>query len=125
MLASSPRSDLPEPLTIHGLSASLISVMTFTEFMKSAKLPKVHPCGSTRTTGKVDVKGRKSFLEAFGDLKGLERVLWQICGVGGRFAEGRKRCKEGEEEQKNKISKTQQNNGEEKKQSVVWGCRVL
>lgn len=29
-----PKSDLPEPLTIHGFSASLISVMTFTEFMK-------------------------------------------------------------------------------------------
>lgn len=33
--------------------------------------------------------------------------------------------REAEDEQKVELSKTQQNNGEEKEQHVVWGCRVL
>lgn len=98
--------------------------MTFTEFLKSAQLPKVHPCGSTRTTRnsrKVDLKGRKSLVEAFGDLKGLERVLWQISRFVG-WEEGLQRERRSK---KIELSKTQQNNEEEKKQHVVWGCRVL
>lgn len=76
-------------------------------------------------------KGTKSQLETMGELRALEKVLRHInrfWGVGGGFAEGRKRCKERKRERMSKkieLSKNQQSNGEEKEQHVAWGCRVF
>lgn len=69
--------------------------------------------------------------------KVLTRGRFESSGEGcsGKSADlwgGRKVCRgqeemqrEAEDEQKVELSKTQQNNGEEKEQHVVWGCRVL